>query len=348
MRDARRAVPLDRSGSVLGSIVLELGTARSEDTMKVPERVTICEVGTRDGFQIEPDFIPTELKVEVVNLLAEAAVPRIEVTSFVHPKVVPQLRDAEEVMAKIRRRPGTRYAALVPNDKGASRAVDAGVDAIHTVVSASESHNLANVNMTVAESLVKLRGVMQIAERARVPMHGGISTSFGCPFEGDVPLARLQDVVKALVDMGARAIGVADTTGMANPRQVARTLEHLMPRFPGVEWTLHTHDTRAMAIPNILAAMEMGVGHFDASIGGLGGCPFAPGASGNVCTEDLVHCLGAMGVETGIDLDALIETSRRVQEIVGRVLPGQIVKAGKWTRRYPVPDTVAGRIPRAG
>src|SRR6266513_3693219 len=169
--------------------------------MTLPPRVTICEVGTRDGFQIEPDFIPTELKVEVVNLLSDAGLARIEVTSFVHPKAVPQLRDAERVMAAIRRRPGTRYAALVPNEKGASRAVDAGVDAIHTVVSASESHNLANVNMTVAESLTKLRGGMQIAERAKVPVSCGISTSFGCPFEGDVPLEQLESVVGHLIDM---------------------------------------------------------------------------------------------------------------------------------------------------
>src|ERR671919_2071537 len=180
--------------------------------MQVPERVTICEVGTRDGFQIEPEFIPTERKIEVVDLLAEAGVPRIEVTSFVHPRAVPQLRDAEAVMAAIRRRPGTRYAALVPNDKGAVRAVDAGVDEIHTVVSASESHNLANVNMTVAESLDKLRAVMQVAERARVPVGCGISTSFGCPFEGEVPPARLEGLVGRLVDIGARAIGLADTT----------------------------------------------------------------------------------------------------------------------------------------
>src|SRR3989454_331550 len=232
-----------------------------QDAMKLPARVTICEVGTRDGFQIEPDFIPTEQKVEVVNLLSAAGLPRIEVTSFVHPKAVPQLRDAEEVMARITRRPGTRYAALVPNEKGA-----------------------------------------------------------------------------------ARAIGLADTTGMANPRQVGRVLEHLVPRFPGTEWTLHTHDTRAMAIPNILAAMEHGVTNFDASIGGLGGCPFAPGASGNVCSEDLVHCLHAMGVQTGIDLDRLLGVSRRVQEIVGRALPGQLVKAGPSTRKYPVPDTVAAKL----
>ena len=313
--------------------------------MKLPPRVTICEVGTRDGFQIEPEFIPTDQKVEVVDRLSDAGVPRIEVTSFVHPKVVPALRDAEEVMARIKRRSGTRYAALVPNEKGAVRALDAGVDAIHTVVSASESHNLANVNMTIAESIAKLRAVMQVAERAKVHVGCGISTSFGCPFEGAVPIARLESVVRRLVDIGARAIGLADTTGMANPRQVGEVLGHLMPRFPGIEWTLHTHDTRAMAIPNLLAAMECGVTHFDSSIGGLGGCPFAPGASGNVCSEDLVHCLHAMGVETGIDLGRLVAVSRRVQEIVGRTLPGQIVKAGQVTRRYPLPDGVAARLP---
>jgi len=312
--------------------------------MQVPKSVTICEVGTRDGFQIEAEFIPTERKIEAVDLLTAAGVPRIEVTSFVHPRVVPQLRDAEAVMAAIRRRPGTRYAALVPNDKGAVRAVDAGVDALHTVLSASESHNLANVNMTIAESLDRLGAVARIADRAGVPMQCGISTSFGCPFEGDVPVERLESVVARLVGLGARGIGLADTTGMANPRQVSAVLARLVPRFAGIEWTLHTHDTRAMAIPNILAAMEHGVTHFDASIGGLGGCPFAPGASGNVCTEDLVHCLHAMGVATGIDLDRLIEASRRVEQMIGRPLPGQIIKAGPSTRRYPVPDSVAERL----
>jgi len=316
--------------------------------MKLPERVTICEVGTRDGFQIEPDFIPTELKVEVVNRLGEAGLSRIEVTSFVHPRVVPALRDAEEVMARISRRPGTVYAALVPNDRGAERAVAAGGDELHTVFSASQSHNLANVNMTVAESLEKLGAVARIGERAGVPMVAGVSTSFGCPFEGTVPVQQVERIVARLVAMGARGIGLADTTGVANPVQVARALEHLMPRFPGVEWTLHTHDTRAMAIANILAAMECGVTHFDASIGGLGGCPFAPGASGNVCTEDLVHCLHAMGVETGIDLDRLIATARRVEEIVGRALPGQIIRAGTSERRYPLPDGVALRLEKTG
>jgi hydroxymethylglutaryl-CoA lyase len=200
--------------------------------------------------------------------------------------------------------------------------------------------------MTIAESIAKLGAVAQVAQRAGIGVHAGVSCSFGCPFEGEVPVGQLESVVRRLVDLGAQGVGLADTTGMANPVQVARVLEHLVPRFPGIEWTLHTHDTRAMAIPNILAAMEVGVTRLDASIGGLGGCPFAPGASGNVCTEDLVHCLHAMGVQTGVELEALIGTSRRVQEIVGRALPGQIAKAGPWDRRYPVPDGVAARLPR--
>ena len=312
--------------------------------MRLPPRVTLCEVGTRDGFQIEPGFIPTELKIEMVNRLADAGLPHIEVTSFVHPKVVPQMADAEAVMAGIRRRPGTTYSALVPNDKGAVRAVDAGADELRTVISASESHNLANVNMTVEESLGRLRAVAEVAVRAGKPVVAGISTSFGCPFEGAVPLDRIEWLCGRLADLGVRGIGLADTTGMANPAQVARTFAHVMPKWPHLVWTLHTHDTRAMAIPNILAAMECGVTHFDGSIGGLGGCPFAPGASGNVCTEDLVHCLEAMGVATGVDLDRLIAASRRVQEIVGHPLPGQVVKAGPWTRRYPVPDPVRARL----
>jgi hydroxymethylglutaryl-CoA lyase len=309
-----------------------------------PERVSLCEVGPRDGFQIEPEFIPTELKIEVVDRLSDAGLARIQATSFVHPRAVPQLRDAEAVMRGIRRRPGTVYSALVPNDKGATRAVDAGVDEIHTVVSASESHNLANVNMTVEESLARLAAVAEVAARAGTPVSAGVSTAFGCPFEGDVPLDRLRWLCGRLADLGVRGIGLADTTGMANPAQVARTLAHLVPAWPHLSWSLHTHDTRAMAIPNVLAALACGVTAFDASIGGLGGCPFAPGASGNVCTEDLVHCLHAMGVETGIDLDRLVGVARRVEAIVGRPLPGQILKAGPWTRRYPLPEHVQARL----
>ncbi len=308
------------------------------------KHINICEVGTRDGFQIEPEFIPTDLKIEVVNLLTETGVPKIEVTSFVHPKAIPQLRDAEEVMGQIHRRPGTVYAALVPNDRGARRAIDAGVDELHTVLSASESHNLANLNMTVAESLEKLQAVAQTAHEAGVRLHGGISTALGCPFEGELPLAQVESIVSRLVDMGFGAIGIADTTGMANPAQVKRTLEHLVPKFPTIEWSLHTHNTRAMAIPNVLAAIECGVSDFDASVGGLGGCPYAPGATGNVCSEDLVHCLHEMGFETDIDLDKLIDTAKRVEEIIAYTLPGQVMKAGKSDRHYQVPHHVAERL----
>ena len=312
--------------------------------MQAGTHITICEVGTRDGFQIEPEFIPTDIKIEVVNRLSEAGLQCIEVTSFVHPKAVPQLRDAEEVMARITRRPGTVYAALIPNEKGAVRALEAGVDKLHTVLSASESHNLANVNMPVAESLAKLAAVARVAQEAGVPLQGGISTSFGCPFEGEVPISQLEFIVGHLVELGFIGIGLADTTGMANPAQVKRTLEYLLPRFPDVEWTLHTHNTRAMAMPNILAAMDCGVTHFDSSIGGLGGCPFAPGATGNVCTEDLVHCLHAMGYATGIDLDRLVDTARRVEAVIGRTLSGQVMKAGPWNRLYPLPERVVERL----
>jgi hydroxymethylglutaryl-CoA lyase len=312
--------------------------------MSMPERVTICEVGTRDGFQIEPEFIATETKIDMVNRLTAAGLPRIEVTSFVHPKVVPQMRDAAEVMAGIERRPGTVYAALIPNEKGAVRAIEAGVDKLHTVLSASESHNLANVNMTVAESLDKLAAVAPVARDAGIPVQGGISTVFGCPFEGRIPLKKLESIAVRLVDLGFQGISLADTTGMANPAQVQRILEYLMPKFPGIEWNLHTHNTRGMAISNILAAMSCGVQSFDSSVAGLGGCPFAPGATGNVCTEDLVHCLHAMDVETGIDLDELVAAAQRLEAVIGRPLPGQVMKAGSWDRRYAVPHAVEERL----
>jgi hydroxymethylglutaryl-CoA lyase len=198
--------------------------------------------------------------------------------------------------------------------------------------------------MSVADSLTKLEAVARVAQEAGIPLQGGISTAFGCPFEGEVPLANLETIVARLVEAGFRGIGLADTTGMANPAQVRHTLEYLQPKFPHVEWTLHTHNTRAMAIPNILAALDCGVTHFDASIAGLGGCPFAPGATGNVCTEDLVHCLHAMGYNTGIALDRLIDTAKRVEEIIGRSLPGQVMKAGKWDRRYPLPPRLTERL----
>ncbi len=312
--------------------------------MHLPKHVEVCEVGMRDGLQIEPGFVSTEEKIAIVDRLSGTGLRRIQVTSFVSPKAVPQLRDAAEVFAGIRRAPSVVYSALVPNERGAQRAVEAGVDELDTVLSASDTHNLANVNMTTAESLDRMSAVAEIARRAGVPVVAGVATSFGCPFEGEVPLARLEWVVRGLVDLGAKSVCLADTTGMANPLQVQQTFEYLTPKFPGVEWHLHMHDTRAMGIPGILAAMEAGVTHFDASFGGLGGCPFAPGASGNVCTEDLVHCLDAMGVQTGVDLEKLVETATRGEQALGHPLRGQIIKAGPSTRRYDPPEGVRERL----
>jgi hydroxymethylglutaryl-CoA lyase len=312
--------------------------------MPLPNRVTICEVGSRDGLQIESRQVSTEDKVELVNRLAASGIPRIEVTSFVHPRAVPQMADAAEVLARIERRPGTMYLALAPNERGASRAIEAGADALTTVVSASESHSLANVNMTVAESLNALSRVAQLARAAGKPVVGVVSVAFGCPFEGDVPVAQLERIAGRLVDAGITDISLADSTGMANPLQVRRTFERLMPQWPAVEWHLHSHNTRGMAIAGVMAALEVGVTQFDASVGGLGGCPFAPGATGNVCTEDLVHCLQAMGIETGIDLELLIETARHMESVLGHELPGQVMRAGPFTRRYDVPEHVRERL----
>lgn len=305
--------------------------------MTLPKFVHICEVGTRDGFQIEPEFIPTDEKIAIVNRVSASLVPRIQVTSFVSPKAIPQLRDAEEVVSRIERRPGTIYSALVPNERGAQRAIETGVDEIDTVLSASDSHNRANVNMPSAESLERLQNVIVTAQHAGVQIVAGIATSFGCPFEGEVPIERLEWIIGTLAALDIKGICLADTTGMANPLQVKRTFERLMPKWPNLEWNLHTHDTRGMALANIIAAMVAGVTHFDASIGGVGGCPFAPGASGNGCTEDVVHCLHEMGIETGIDLDALIGTAQYAQEVIGHELPGQVMKAGKADRRYALP-----------
>ena len=292
--------------------------------MKLPERVMICEVGTRDGFQIEPDFIATEQKIEVVISLRGRRPPH-------RGDVVRLLRGP----AAARRGRGDGEDPPPPRDalrgagaqrKGAVRAADAHVDVIHTVVSASESHNLANVNMTIADSMVKLRAVMaKVAEKAGIPVHCGVSVPSVVPSRATCRSSSSRAWWHAW-STWARRHRPRRHHGHGESASGRRPRSSTSCRGPRVEWTLHTHDTRAMAIPNILAAMELGVTNFDSSIGGLGGCPFAPGASGNVCTEDLVHCLHAMGVETGIDLDKLIAVSKRVQEIIGRALPGQITR----------------------
>ena len=288
------------------------------------------EVAARDGFQAEAHFIPTLEKIAFVNAISRTGVAKIEVTSFVSPKAVPNLRDAEEVMRGLERRPGVLYTALVPNVRGAERALGVGVDELNLVMSASESHNQANLNRSKVRSLQEFQEIMR-AVRGRVSVNGSISTAFGCPFEGDVPEARVVDLAERYLELGFRGMTLADTTGMAHPKQVAALTEAMKKRFPSAELTLHFHNTRGMGLANAFAALQAGADRFDASLGGLGGCPFAPGATGNICTEDLVHMLAAMGYDTSIDLDALLAVARKLPQIVGHDVPGQVAKAGKIT-----------------
>jgi hydroxymethylglutaryl-CoA lyase len=293
------------------------------------QRIFIHDVVARDGFQNEPAWIPTERKIELIDLLSQTGVAKIEATSFVSPKAVPNLRDAAEVMAGICRNPAVTYVALVPNARGAERALAAGVDEIVLVVSASETHNRANVRRSVAESFAGFREVLDVLRGTRTRFTGAIATAFGCPFEGAVPESQVLGCVARYVDLGAAGVTFGDTTGMANPRQVSRLVANVSERFPEVELTLHFHNTRGMGLANVVAGLDAGVARFEGSLGGLGGCPFAPGATGNVCTEDVVHMLECMGYDTGVDLARLLAVSRRLREIVGHELPGQVVKAGK-------------------
>ena len=301
------------------------------------ERIYIHDVVARDGFQIEPSWIPTERKIEIIDQLSQTGVAKIEATSFVSPKAVPNLRDAAEVMAGIRRNPSVTYVALVPNARGAERALAADLDEIVLVVSASETHNRANVRRSVAQSFDGFREVTEVLRGSRTRFTGAVATAFGCPFEGTVPEAQVLDCVARYVDLGAGGVTFGDTTGMADPRQVERLVGRVRERFGNLELTLHFHNTRGMGLANVVAGVTAGVVHFEGCLGGLGGCPFAPGATGNVCTEDVVHMLQAMGYDTGVDLDRLLAAARRLGQIVGHELPGQVVKAGKTGELHPVP-----------
>jgi len=300
-------------------------------------RVYIQEVAVRDGFQIEPAFVPTAAKIALIDALSATGLAKIEVTAFVSPKAVPNLRDAEAVMRGIRRVPGVIYSALAPNVKGAERALACGADEINLVMSASETHNRANVNRTTAQSLAGFRQVMQVVQGSSAAVNGSISTSFGCPFEGAIPAERVLHFVERYLELGMDGVTLADTTGMAHPKQVRELTRAVLARFPGTELSLHFHNTRGMGLANVLAGLEAGAARFDASLGGLGGCPFAPGATGNICTEDLVHMLQAMGYDTGVDLDKLLTAARRLPEIVAHDVPGQVIKAGKITDLHPAP-----------
>ncbi|MGD9774710.1 hydroxymethylglutaryl-CoA lyase [Diaphorobacter sp.] len=300
-------------------------------------RITLCDVGLRDGLQVEAQFVPTEDKIALVNALSHAGLSKIEVTSFTSPTAIPALRDAEVVMREITRRPGVTYTALVPNARGAERAIESRTDELNLVMSVSETHNLANLRMTRAQSFAALAQVIAMAQAAQVPVNVSLSCVFGCPMEGDVAESAIWDHVQRFADLGVQGVTLCDTTGMAFPTQVAQLVAAACTRWPGMAFTLHFHNTRGMGLANVLAAIDAGAQRFDASLGGLGGCPYAPGASGNVCTEEVVHALQLMGYDTGIDLPALIAAAARLPALVGHEVPSQIVRAGPRLDLHPVP-----------
>ena len=305
-------------------------------------RIYMQEVGTRDGLQVETKFVETGEKIALVNALSDAGLAKIEVTSFVSPKAIPQLRDAEIVLREIRRVPGVVYAALVPNLRGAERAIESKADELNLVMSATASHNLANLRMTQAQSFVALAQTAAAARQAGVKVNVSLSCAFGCPMEGDVPEASvLEWCARYVGEMGADGVTLCDTTGMAYPTQVARLTRAFRERWPdrsAVELTLHFHNTRGMGLANIVAGISAGADRFDASFGGIGGCPYAPGATGNVCTEEIVHALELMGYDTGVDLDRLLAASKRLPGLIGHDIPSQLVKAGQRLDLHPLPD----------
>jgi hydroxymethylglutaryl-CoA lyase len=299
-------------------------------------RIYFNEVVTRDGFQIEPNFIATDDKIALIDALSQCGYAKIEVTSFTSPKAIPMLRDAEEVMGRITRVPSVEYTVLVPNLRGAERALESRADELNLVMSTSETHNLANLRMTREQSFSSLAEVVRYVD-GRTPINVSLSTCFGCPMEGDVPQQVVEEFAQRFADLGVRGLSICDTTGMAHPAQVSRMAEALQQQLPHTQLTLHFHNTRGMGLANVLAAVQGGITRLDGSLGGLGGCPYAPGASGNICSEDAIHMLDAMGYDTGIDLAKLLNVARHLPAIVGHDVPGQVAKAGRITDLHPAP-----------
>ncbi len=307
----------------------------------LPKRVYLQEVVTRDGFQGLDRFVPTEAKIALINELGKTGLAKIEVTSFVSAKAIPNLRDAGEVMSGITREEGVEYSVLVPNLRGAEDAMRHRPDELNLVMSASETHNLMNLRMTREQSFQQLAEIVKFAAPSRIAINLTLSTSFGCPVEGVVSEKVVLGFVGRFRDLGVRGMTLADTTGMANPAQVEGLVASALDRAGKTEITLHFHNTRGMGLANVCAGLRAGVTRFDASLGGLGGCPFAPGATGNICTEDTAHMLELMGCRTGVDVRALIAASRRLPEITGNATPGQVAKAGTVSDLHPEPAWLA-------
>lgn len=301
----------------------------------------VQEVSPRDGLQIEPTWVETADKIALIDQLSQAGFSRIEAGSFVSPKAIPALRDGEQVFQGIERKPGVIYVALIPNLKGAQRAIESRADELNLVMSASQTHNLANMRMRCEASLAAFDDIVSFARDYPVRLNGSIATTFGCPFEGKIDEDRVLQFVDAYLELGIQGISLADTTGMANPRQVERLVKRVLQRVSARDLTLHFHNTRGLGLCNVLAAYEAGARRFDAALGGLGGCPFAPGASGNICTEDLVNLCEEVGIHTGIDLPHLLHMSRRLPALLGHELPGQLAKAGRNGDLHPPPAYIA-------
>ncbi len=296
-----------------------------------PQHISIREVGPRDGLQNEAP-VPTQAKIELIDRLSQTGVRRIEAVSFVRAEAIPQMADADAVWLGIDRAASVRYSALVPNLRGARRALDAGLAEIEAVVSASDTHNRKNVGRGTAESMDDIAMIIEAAHQRGATCQVVVSTAWGCPFEGDVPVERVVRVAGRAVADGADSISFGDTTGMATPGRVRELVAEFRRSHPDVPLNLHFHNTRGTGLANVLTALELGVADFDASVGGLGGCPYAPGATGNIATEDLVHMVEDMGVGTGIDLESMIAAAAEAERIIGRQLPSQVLRAGPRTR----------------
>lgn len=298
-------------------------------------RIHLTEVAPRDGLQAEACFVPSADKIALIDMLSRSGLAKIEVTSFVSPQAIPALADADAVLGTIHRAPEIIYTVLVPNLRGAERALPLRPDEFNLVMSVSESHNRANLRRSCEESFSALREVVALARTADIAINVSLSTAFGCPYEGEVAQARVLDWAWQFFDLGVDSIALCDTTGMAYPAQVSTISAAWARRWPLETLTLHFHNTRGMGLANVLAGAAAGVRRFDASLGGLGGCPYAPGATGNVCTEDVAHMLELQGYDCGIDIDILLAASERLQKLVGHEVPGQILKAGRRLERRP-------------
>ena len=294
---------------------------------QLPPDVTLYEVGPRDGLQNESRMVPTDDKVKLIDALSETGLRAIEITSFVNPKWIPQLADGGEVSRRITRKPGLVYSALVPNRQGLDAAIAAGMKEVAVFMSASETHNKKNINKTIAQTLAAFRDTVPPALAAGLRVRAYVSTVYGCPYEGAVDPGRAVELARALRDLGCYQISLGDTIGVANPRQVRDVLSRVIAEVPKPEVAVHFHDTRGTALANILVAVEMGITTVDAALGGLGGCPYAPGASGNVATEDVVYMLEGMGVRTGVDLDRLVDCARLASTLVGHEVPSKYYRA---------------------